>query len=103
VGETWANGLDLHLDFTGTRVRARLETALRDAVRSGRLAAGTRLPSSRMLATDLGVARNTVAEVYTQLVAEGWLLARTGSGTVVAPPPATPPPLHCERAGAGPA
>jgi GntR family transcriptional regulator/MocR family aminotransferase len=46
-----------------------------------------------MLATDLGVARNTVAEVYTQLVAEGWLLARTGSGTVVAPPPATPPPF----------
>lgn len=85
MGETWAKGLDLHLDLSGSRVRSRLETALRDAVRSGRLAAGTRLPSSRILATDLGIARNTVAEVYTQLVAEGWLLARTGSGTVVAP------------------
>jgi GntR family transcriptional regulator / MocR family aminotransferase len=87
VEETWANGLDLHLDLSGTRVRSRLEAALRDAVRSGRLAAGTRLPSSRTLAADLGIARNTVAEVYTQLVAEGWLAARTGSGTVVAPPP----------------
>jgi GntR family transcriptional regulator / MocR family aminotransferase len=84
VGETWANGLDLHLDLSGTRVRFRLENALRDAVRSGRLAAGTRLPSSRTLAGDLGIARNTVAEVYTQLVAEGWLTARTGSGTTVA-------------------
>jgi GntR family transcriptional regulator/MocR family aminotransferase len=56
---------------------------LREAVRSGRLAPGTRLPSSRALAGDLGVARNTVAEVYTQLVAEGWLTARQGSGTRV--------------------
>ena len=84
MGETWANGLDLHLDLSGTRVRAGLETALRDAVRSGRLPSGTRLPSSRTLAADLGIARNTVAEVYSQLVAEGWLVARTGSGTVVA-------------------
>jgi GntR family transcriptional regulator / MocR family aminotransferase len=93
--ETWANlrdgagvgGLDLHLDLSGPRnhrVRLRLETALRDAVRAGRLGAGTRLPSSRALAADLGVARNTVAEVYGQLVAEGWLTARTGSGTCVA-------------------
>ena len=48
-------------------------------------AAGTRLPSSRALAADLGIARNTVAEVYSQLVAEGWLTAQTGSGTSVAP------------------
>lgn len=88
VAETWANGLDLHLDLSGTRVRARLENALRDAVRSGRLAAGVRLPSSRTLALDLGIARNTVAEIYSQLVAEGWLTARTGSGTSVASHPA---------------
>ncbi|MGZ4435683.1 MAG: MocR-like pyridoxine biosynthesis transcription factor PdxR, partial [Trebonia sp.] len=37
------------------------------------------------LAADLGIARNTVAEVYSQLVAEGWLTAQTGSGTSVAP------------------
>ena len=94
MAETWANGLDLHLDLSGTRVRARLENALRDAVRSGRLAAGLRLPSSRTLAGDLGIARNTVAEVYSQLVAEGWLTARTGSGTSVASHPAV-------RAGSG--
>ena len=83
--ETWANyGIDLHLDLTGSRVRAGLEAALRDAVRSGRLAASMRLPSSRDLAADLGVSRNTVADAYSQLVAEGWLEARTGSGTWVA-------------------
>ena len=83
---TWSTsaGLDVHLDLSGTRPRARLESALRDAVRSGQLAAGTALPSSRSLARDLGVARNTVAQAYAQLVAEGWLSARHGSGTWVA-------------------
>jgi GntR family transcriptional regulator/MocR family aminotransferase len=70
--------------MAGTRVRAGLESALRGAVRAGRLRPGTRLPSSRALAADLGIARNTVAEVYSQLVAEGWLTAQTGSGTSVA-------------------
>src|SRR5215472_13018152 len=84
--ETWSTsaGLDVHLDLSGTRPRARLESALRDAVRSGQLAAGTALPSSRSLARDLSVARNTVAQAYAQLVAEGWLSARHGSGTWVA-------------------
>jgi GntR family transcriptional regulator / MocR family aminotransferase len=83
---TWATsaGLDLHIELSGTRPRAALEAALRDAVRSGRLAAGTALPSSRALAADLGLARNTVADAYGQLVAEGWLAARHGSGTWVA-------------------
>src|SRR6516162_9126780 len=76
--------VDLHLELPGTRIRLGLETALRDAVRTGGPVPGTRLPSSRALAADLGLARNTVAEVYTQLVAEGWLTARTGSGTTVA-------------------
>src|ERR1035438_4541991 len=82
-------GVDLHLDLSGTRVRASLETALRDAVRTGRLSPGTRLPSSRALAADLDIARNTVAEVYSQLVAEGWLTAQTGSGTSLAARPDT--------------
>jgi GntR family transcriptional regulator/MocR family aminotransferase len=92
MAKTWAtSGLDLHLDLgsapggrRGHRVRARLEAALRDAARTARLAPGTRLPSSRALAADLGLARNTVAEAYAQLVAEGWLTARRGSGTTVA-------------------
>lgn len=57
---------------------------MRAAVRTGRLPAGLRLPSSRALAADLGIARNTVAEAYSQLVAEGWLVAAQGSGTRVA-------------------
>ena len=91
VGLPEPRGLDLHLDLSGTRVRAGLESALRGAVRAGRLRPGTRLPSSRVLAADLGIARNTVAEVYGQLVAEGWLTAQTGSGTSVAPRRAAEP------------
>jgi GntR family transcriptional regulator/MocR family aminotransferase len=83
--KVWAtSGLDLHLDRTGSRVRAGLESALRDAVRTGRLAPGVLLPSSRSLAADLGIARNTVADAYSQLIAEGWLTARPGAGTYVA-------------------
>jgi GntR family transcriptional regulator/MocR family aminotransferase len=82
--ETWANQeIDLHLELAGPRVRAGLETALRDAVQAGRLRPGARLPATRALAADLGIARNTVADAYGQLVAEGWLTARTGSGTWV--------------------
>src|ERR1700722_15042577 len=94
--KTWATsaGLDLHIEVSGSRVRDGLESALRDAVRTGRLAAGTALPSSRALARDLGIARNTVIDAYGQLVAEGWLAARHGSGTWVAertaPPAAVP-------------
>jgi GntR family transcriptional regulator/MocR family aminotransferase len=78
-------GRDLHLalDAAGGR-GVRLERALREAIRAGRLAAGTRLPSTRALAADLGWARGTVAGAYSQLVAEGWLTARAGAGTVVA-------------------
>lgn len=79
------DGADLYLELapTGPRRQA-LAAALRDAVRSGRLAPGTRLPPYRALAVDLGVARNTVADAYAELVAEGWLTARQGSGTRVA-------------------
>ncbi|WP_190226784.1 GntR family transcriptional regulator, partial [Streptomyces hydrogenans] len=101
----WATfGADLHLDLRGTRLRAGLMDALREAVRGGRLAPGTRLPSSRQLAADLGVARNTVADAYAELVAEGWLTARQGSGTRVAlraDPRPTGPRRADVRAGAG--
>ncbi|NEB01514.1 PLP-dependent aminotransferase family protein [Streptomyces sp. SID13726] len=90
MAESWVNyaeriGADLHLDLSGPGSRrAVLIRALRDAVRGGRLAPGTRLPPYRSLAADLGVARNTVADAYAELVAEGWLTARQGSGTRVA-------------------
>ena len=57
--------------------------ALREAVRTGRLTSGTTLPASRSLASDLGVSRGVVVRAYEQLVAEGYLRARQGSGTVV--------------------
>ena len=85
MAESWAtSGLDLHLEVGRKGTRASLERALRTSVQSGRLAPGTRLPSSRSLAADLGIARNTVAEAYGHLVAEGWFTARQGSGTRVA-------------------
>jgi GntR family transcriptional regulator/MocR family aminotransferase len=91
VPKTWATfGVDLHLDVTGRRVRAGLEDALRDAVRTGRLRPGAPLPSSRALAVDLGISRNTVVTAYGQLVAEGWLDALRGSGTRVAEHAAAP-------------
>ncbi|MFI5713753.1 PLP-dependent aminotransferase family protein [Kribbella sp. NPDC051620] len=77
-------GADLHLDLANRRGRADLVNALHESIRTGRLTPGTRLPSSRQLAKDLGIARNTVADAFGQLVAEGWLTARQGSGTVVA-------------------
>ncbi|HEY0539098.1 MAG TPA: PLP-dependent aminotransferase family protein [Actinoallomurus sp.] len=79
-----AFGTDLHLELSGPGLRAGLTDALREAVRTGRLVPGTRLPSSRSLAADLGIARNTVADSYAELVAEGWLTAKQGSGTRVA-------------------
>ena len=83
--DSWVNSVDLHLELSGTgSKRAALITALRDAVRSGRLAPEARLPPYRSLAADLGVARNTVADAYAELVAEGWLTAVQGSGTRVA-------------------
>ncbi|MET3988314.1 PLP-dependent aminotransferase family protein [Streptomyces sp. PvR034] len=84
--DSWATfGADLHLELVAGRgLRAGLTESLREAARGGRLAPGTRLPSSRTLAADLGIARNTVAEAYAELVAEGWLTARQGSGTRVA-------------------
>jgi GntR family transcriptional regulator / MocR family aminotransferase len=65
-------------------LRGQLERELRGAVRSARLPAGTALPSTRALASQLGVSRGVVVEAYDQLVAEGYLLARQGSATRVA-------------------
>jgi len=100
---SWAiGGVDLYLEPGPVRGRrVALERALRAAVVDGRLVPGSRLPSSRTLAVDLGMARNTVADAYTQLVAEGYLVARRGAGTTVAERPAesVPSPVYA-RAGA---
>jgi len=77
--------LYLPLDRTAGRLSAQIAAGLRAAVREGRLTAGTRLPSSRDLARDLEVSRGVVVAAYEQLVAEGFLVARRGDGTRVAP------------------
>ena len=61
-----------------------LEQGIREAVRSGRLTAGSALPSTRALAAQLGVSRGLVVEAYEQLGAEGYLAIRPGGSTRVA-------------------
>jgi GntR family transcriptional regulator / MocR family aminotransferase len=68
----------------GEPLHRQLASGLRDAIRTGRLAPATRLPSTRVLAADLGVSRRLVVDAYSQLTAEGFLLSRHGSGTRVA-------------------
>ncbi len=65
-------------------LRAQLEDQLRQAIRSGRLSAGERVPSSRALARALGLSRGLVQDCYAQLQAEGYLVTRGGSATRVA-------------------
>lgn len=62
---------------------AQLSSQVRSLVQSGALVAGHRLPSTRALADELGVARGVVEQGFDQLVAEGWLEGRRGSGTFV--------------------
>ncbi len=64
-------------------LHTQLYEQLRGAMLSGSLAPGTRLPSTRELARDLGVARNTVLNAFEQLGAEGYLEGRVGDGTYV--------------------
>jgi GntR family transcriptional regulator/MocR family aminotransferase len=63
---------------------AALFDQLRSAILAGRLAAGDRLPTSRELAVELGIARSTIATVYARLVGEGYAEGRIGDGTFVA-------------------
>lgn len=82
--EFWTtSGLDLLVETHRARRRSSLEEGLREAIRNGRLAYGTRLPSSRSLARDLGWSRGTVTAAYDRLIAEGYLHGRQGSGTTI--------------------
>ncbi|SBT43320.1 MocR-like pyridoxine biosynthesis transcription factor PdxR [Micromonospora auratinigra] len=77
--------LNLSIDSEAREtLAARLRNALRRQIEEGALRSGTRVPSSRQLATDLGLSRTVVVEAYEQLCAEGYLLSRRGSGTFVA-------------------
>ncbi|MGH7725277.1 MAG: PLP-dependent aminotransferase family protein [Candidatus Eiseniibacteriota bacterium] len=76
-----ANALDASRAMPLTR---QLYEEIRSAILEGRLVPGARLPSTRTLAAELGLARNTVLDAYEQLTAEGYLSGLVGSGTRVA-------------------
>src|SRR5579859_4546628 len=69
---------------SGRPLHAQVESRLRELVRTGRLAPGSALPSTRTLARSLGVSRGVVVEAYSQLVAEGYLTGSQGAATRVA-------------------
>jgi len=69
---------------SGTPLVAQVANRVRELVSTGVLRPGVRVPSIRALAADVGLARGVVESAYDQLIAEGWLTARRGSGTYVA-------------------
>ncbi len=89
--------------FDGTTpLYQQLYTHLRSSILAGRLKNGTRLPSTRGLAEELNISRNTVLTAYQQLLAEGYLESTGGSGTFVArilPDLSFEPPKHAIPAG----
>ena len=79
-----ADPLELFVDPSARRSITRsIYRQLRQAIASGRVAAGDRLPPTRELAAQLGVSRHTITTVYDQLVGEGYLSGRAGGGTFV--------------------
>ncbi len=81
-----ASPLEIFVDPTARRsVTRSIYRQLREAIASGRVLVGDRLPPTRELATQLGVSRHTITTVYDQLVAEGYLDGRGGGGTFVNP------------------
>lgn len=73
--------LDPDIDLA---LHEQIEHSLRHAIRSGRLLADTRLPSTRALAAQLGISRGVVSEAYSQLAAEGYLAISQGAPVRVA-------------------
>ncbi|MBX6323362.1 MAG: GntR family transcriptional regulator, partial [Rhodospirillaceae bacterium] len=90
----------------GAPLNRQLYDGVRAAILTGRLAPGAALPSSRALARDLGIARNTVLAAFDQLASEGYVEGRAGSGTVVSrvlpdTPSAAPGPAAAAGRGEG--
>ena len=83
-GQAALDALDVDIGRRGT-IRLQLLTQIRTAIHALRLPGGTRLPSTRAVAARFGISRTTVTEVFDQLLAEGMLIARHGSGTYVSP------------------
>ena len=94
----FALDLLLPLERGDGALHRQVERSLRDAIRAGRLVAGTPLPSTRALARELDVSRGVVFEAYAQLAAEGYLEARQGAATRVASRAAPVPRARSARA-----
>ncbi|ALI03768.1 PLP-dependent aminotransferase family protein [Pseudomonas sp. FW306-02-F02-AA] len=95
--------MELHVVINGRKdLAGQLYQQLRSAIESGRLAAGTQLPPSRLLAEQLGISRKTISDTYAQLTYENFLTGRIGKGTYVNPRPSAivRKQSHCELASA---
>jgi GntR family transcriptional regulator/MocR family aminotransferase len=97
---------NLVTDAEAGPLRQQVYRRIREGILQGRITAGTRLPSTRTLASDIGVSRNTTEEAYAQLEAEGFLSRKVGSGTYVSsvfpeflPAPKKRPRAHATEAG----
>ncbi len=85
LGEQWSSLFEIELDADSARpIFQQIYLAFREAIVARRLAAGSRLPSTRQLATRIGVSRTSVLSAYEQLLAEGYVTGQAGSGTFVA-------------------
>src|SRR5665213_3588085 len=96
----WTTRLDRE---SAAPLSRQLAGALRQALSEGRIEAGARLPSTRALARELGLARSTVVGVFEQLAAEGYIAGKPGSGYFAAATLGdTHPPLSDRPAAARP-
>jgi GntR family transcriptional regulator/MocR family aminotransferase len=82
--QMWRQLIDIRVDGAGS-LQSQIRIGIVDAILSGALPAGSAAPSSRELAADLKISRNTVVLAYHQLVDDGYLLSHERSGFVVAP------------------
>src|SRR5436309_1137914 len=79
-----SGALYIPFDRTGaTPYYRQVYRGIREAILEGRLDWGQRLPSTRTLARDLGISRLPILNAYEQLLHEGYLIGRVGSGTFV--------------------
>lgn len=92
---SWSTGksddgekMELHIVMDGDKdLAGQIYRQIRDAIRSGYLAEGNKLPPSRLLAQQLGVSRKTVSDAYDKLRLEQLLIGHVGSGSFVHAPP----------------
>ncbi|EIK95466.1 GntR family transcriptional regulator [Pseudomonas sp. M47T1] len=87
--------MELHITFQGRKdLGEQLYRQLFDAIENGRLAMGTQLPPTRLLAMQLGVSRKTVADAYSRLTYDNLLSGQVGRGTFVNARPVCTPPIQ---------